>query len=96
MAVVYILYSGDLGRYYTGSCLDLQERLAAHRSKTYNDSFTAKADDWTLFYECSDLGYGQAREIERHIKRMKSRKYIENLGKYPEIMERLKALYGVD
>jgi len=41
-----------------------------------------------------DLTYAQARMIETHIKRMKSRKYIENLMKYPAIAEKLKEKYN--
>jgi putative endonuclease len=32
-------------------------------------------------------------EIEKHIKRMKSRVYIENLKKYPDVINRLKEKY---
>jgi hypothetical protein len=43
---------------------------------------------------CSSLEFlcatfTQARRIENHIKRMKSRKYIMNLKTYPEMMEKL-------
>ena len=37
--------------------------------------------------------FTQALAIEKHIKSMKSRKYLENLKKYPEITEKLKQLY---
>jgi len=35
------------------------------------------------------LDYEQARKIEKQIKRMKSKKYIENLKKYPDIVKKL-------
>jgi putative endonuclease len=35
----------------------------------------------------------QALRIEKHIKNMKSKKYIEDIKKYPEITERLKEKY---
>jgi putative endonuclease len=31
----------------------------------------------------------QAREIEKHLKKMKSRKYLENLKRYPEMLGKL-------
>ena len=89
MAAVYILYSQSIGSYYIGSCLDLQERLLLHKDKTYNTSYTSKADDWELFLKIDDLEYQQARKIEKHIKKMKSRKYIINLAQYPEIIKGL-------
>jgi putative endonuclease len=93
MATVYILYSEKLNKYYTGSCNDLSERLDGHRSKTFKNAFTINSDDWTLYFSCLELDYKQARRIESHIKKMKSKVYIENLVKYPEIIERLKEKY---
>jgi putative endonuclease len=36
-----------------------------------------------------DLEYMQARKIENHIKRMKSKKYIKDLKSYSELSEKL-------
>ena len=93
MAYVYILYSKKLNKYYTGSCLELSERLEQHRNKKIADSFTAKTDDWDVFYQADDLEYKQARKIELHIKKMKSRKYIEDLKNYSELLIKLKEKY---
>ena len=93
MAAVYILFSEKLNRYYVGSCMEISERLFDHKSKKYSDSYTAKADDWELFYYLLDLNYNQARLIESHIKKMKSRTYVENLKKYEDIVRKLKELY---
>lgn len=89
MAFVYVLYSKFLDTYYIGSCVDLEERLNEHLSKKYTNSFTAKADDWSLYFSIADLGYQQARNVEGHIKKMKSKKYIENLKLYKDISETL-------
>ncbi|MFC1223056.1 GIY-YIG nuclease family protein [Pedobacter sp. BG31] len=80
MASVYILFSKKLNRYYISSCLDLSKRLEEHLQGVYTDSFTRKATDWELFFHINDLVYQQARQIELHIKKMKSRTYIENSG----------------
>ena len=90
MASVYILYSKSSNYYYVGSCLNLEERLDNHKTKKYSDSFTTRADDWELFYCIYDVEYKQARNIEQHIKKMKSRTYIDNLRKYQEISIKLK------
>jgi putative endonuclease len=89
MASVYILSTIKLGKYYIGSCCDLKQRLSDHKDRTYKDSFTTTADDWELYFEIGDLEGKNARKIENHIKSMKSKKYIENLKKYPEISQKL-------
>ena len=89
MATVYIIYSNSIDTFYIGSCLNLKQRLEQHRDKTFNDSFTRRASDWKLFLKIDNLDYRQARKIENHIKKMKSRKYINNLKKYPEIIYKL-------
>ncbi len=93
MAYVYILCSQKLNRYYIGSCLDLEKRIAEHQNKSIKNSFTSKSIDWKLFFLIDNLEYKQAREIEGHIKKMKSKKYIEDLKKYPEMCERLIARF---
>jgi putative endonuclease len=89
MATIYILHSKQLDRFYTGSCKDLSYRIGQHFNIEFLKSFTAKADDWTLFFFKDGLEYKQARLIELHIKKMKSKTYIQNLCRYPEIIERL-------
>ena len=93
--ITYILYSNILNRYYTGSTvLELNERLDRHLRDYYGlTKFTHKAKDWTIYYviECESLP--QSRKIEAHIKRMKSKKYIENLKQHPDIAMRLLQKY---
>ena len=95
MPYCYILHSRALNRFYTGSTiLSPEERLKRHLEEYYGKSkFTAKAKDWKIFVaiECSSID--QARKIETHIKNMKSKKYIENLVKYPLITQRLLEQY---
>ncbi|HBH06551.1 MAG TPA: endonuclease [Flavobacteriales bacterium] len=93
MAHVYVLYSKTANRHYIGSCKHLSDRLKLHREKVFSKSFTSVYDDWELVHQIGDLTYSQARQIERHIKRMKSRKYIENLTIYPEITNKLLQRY---
>lgn len=57
---------------------------------------TAKYDDWELFFRIENLEIGVAKKIEAHIKRMKSKIYIQNLTKYPEMVEKLVARYRDD
>jgi putative endonuclease len=93
MASIYIIESKKLNRFYTGSCMDLSYRMDQHINKEFIKSFTAKTDDWELYFFIDDLQYEQSRQIERHIKKMKSKKYIMNLKLHPAIAERLKKKY---
>ena len=93
MATVYILYSPKLDKYYVGSCEDFPHRFQQHLNKSFPKSFSAKSDQWEAYFLMEELGYMQARKIEMHIKKMKSKKYIENLKTFPEMAEKLRSLY---
>jgi putative endonuclease len=68
---------------------DFQFRFEEQLAKVYSE-FTSNSDDWQLFLLIDGLSYYQAREMERHIKKMKSSGYIQNLAKYPEMIAKLK------
>ncbi len=91
---VYILYSDSRKCFYVGTTDDIEKRLAEHNIKKYgNKSFTAKGRPWKLFHQIHGLESQQAYDIECHIKKMKSKKYIENLKKFPELEEKLKTRF---
>jgi putative endonuclease len=94
MATVYILYSESIDLFYVGSCLNFTTRLTQHNKGIFDTSFTHRAKDWTVFFVIEDLDYQMARNIEKHIKAMKSRTYYLNLKKYPEISEKLILKYS--
>ena len=91
----YILHSKKLDRFYTGvTTLQLEERLENHIQKRYGRlNFTQKAEDWTLFWSLECISFKQARNIELHIKKIKSKIYNQNLVKYPEIGAKLLKKY---
>ena len=93
---VYILHSRTLERFYIGlTSLPLEERLQNHISKKYSSlNFTQKAEDWVLFFSIPCETLSQARMIELHIKKMKSKIYIQNLMTYPSISEKLIEKYS--
>jgi putative endonuclease len=94
MASVYILYSHSKDRYYTGFTTDsVAVRLERHNNDYYEDKSTADGKPWMLYLEIPCEHIQQARNIEMHFKSMKSRKYIENLKKYPEMIEKLKTKF---
>ena len=93
MAYVYILYSNSIDNYYIGSCKDMECRLEQHANNHFKTGFTKRAKDWNIFFLLENLNQQQARDIEKHIKKMKSRTYIQNLKKYPEISKKLMLKY---
>jgi putative endonuclease len=87
--IVYILYSKKLNKNYIGFTENLNQRLDFHLNDEQSRKFTHKADDWELIFsiECESKSQGLA--IEKHIKSMKSKIYIENLLRYPEMKLKL-------
>jgi len=89
---VYIIHSETLNRFYIGQTADIKQRLGFHQSSE-SRKFTAKANDWILFFIIECKTKPQALAIETHIKKMKSSTYIKNLKLYPEITVRLLEKY---
>jgi putative endonuclease len=89
MYCVYIIHSKSLDKYYLGETKDIEERLEQDNSGFYNSAFTGKAKDWSLYFYLECNSRTQARKIEAHIKNMKSKKYIQDLKKYPDIALKL-------
>ena len=89
MHFVYIIYSPEKDTFYIGETSNTELRLEWHNSAKFKNAHTKIANDWEIFHliECVDIL--QARKIERHIKNMKSKTYILNLKKHPEISEKL-------
>ncbi len=73
----YILYSKSWNRYYIGSTNNLTRRLTEHNSGQTKSTRNGKP--WRLAFLKIFKTYSQARNFEIKIKRMKSRKFIEDL-----------------
>jgi putative endonuclease len=74
---MYILFSEKLNKYYVGACIDIERRLYEHRIG--HSKFTALGVPWVLKYTESFETLPEAKKRELYIKKMKSRKYIEDL-----------------
>ncbi|MCF7861585.1 GIY-YIG nuclease family protein [Candidatus Woesearchaeota archaeon] len=73
----YILYSKTKNRYYIGSCSDLSLRLQRH-----NEGWTRSTKagiPWKIVHFEPYNTKSEALKREYYIKRMKSRKFIEDL-----------------
>lgn len=91
MAFVYILHSKTADLFYVGSTTITPEiRRLRHLNQYYGKrKFTAKYNDWELYFWFTCDSIHQAKKVEQHIKRMKSKKYIRNVKRYPEIHQKL-------
>ena len=73
------------------TCENLEDRIKKHNNWSYGSHrYTAVSNDWRLFLPIDAEEYSQAIRMERKIKSMKSRKYIENLKRYPDLIEKIK------
>jgi putative endonuclease len=72
---------------------NVEDRLKKHNLNYYGSKYTSKANDWMVFISIRCETSNQALKIEKHIKSMKSKTYIENLKKYPEIIQKLFVKY---
>ena len=93
MHTVYIIFSEKLNRFYIGYSSDLEVRFDFHLNDEQTRKYTYKAEDWKLFFKIECTSKQQALSIEKHIKKMKSKTYIDNLLKYPEIAQKLLEKY---
>ncbi|MBK7763998.1 MAG: GIY-YIG nuclease family protein [Bacteroidetes bacterium] len=94
MIACYILFSPSKNLFYTGFVQDsFEERLKKHNEGFYEKTFTSITNDWELFLliDCNTIH--EAICIEKHIKKMKSKIYIINLKKYPEMILKLKGKF---
>ena len=95
MASVYILKSVTRDKFYIGFTTDPPLlRLERHNTDYYQDKYSSFYKPWELFWTLLCENNEQARAIELHIKKMKSKKYNENLVKYPEIGQKLLEKYS--
>ena len=77
MFYLYILLSTTSNNYYVGYSNDPRRRVLEHNTKPFN-TYTSKHRPWRLVaaFECGS-DEKKAIEIERFIKKQKSRKLIE-------------------
>jgi putative endonuclease len=91
MCFCYILFSPSIDKFYIGSTThSVESRIAKHNTAFYpGNHFTHQTSDWELYLAIPCINSIMAKRIENHIKRMKSKKYIRDLKRYPELIEKL-------
>jgi putative endonuclease len=87
-AVVYILYSEKLDKFYVGKSENFRQRLIIHNSDE-NEKWSKAGRPWAEYLVIKCVNFKQAGKIERYIKAQKSRKYIVQLKEKPSVVENL-------
>ncbi|WP_366185184.1 GIY-YIG nuclease family protein [Flavobacterium ovatum] len=64
----------------------LSERIEKHNHHSYDNSYTKIASDWNLVLEFNCTNRHEALFLERFIKKMKSKKFIEKIILNPNIL----------
>jgi putative endonuclease len=67
--------------------------LEFHLNPSEGKKFTSKAEDWLLYFMIECETKKQALAIEQHIKKIKSKIYIENSLRYPDVTIKLLEKY---
>ena len=71
---IYILHSISANKYYVGSSEDPQRRLFFHN--TIEKGFTSRYRPWTLAFTKSFPTKAEAQQMERKIKKWKSKSIL--------------------
>jgi predicted GIY-YIG superfamily endonuclease len=76
MVTVYILYSEQTDRYYTGITKNLRTRLQKHPSGQNRSS--SYASDWKVIWLQETASYDAARDLEARIKARGAARFLES------------------
>jgi putative endonuclease len=87
MHFVYVIYSEQANKYYVGETDNIELRLSKHNNHSYQDSFTKIAEDWKVVLLFNCVSREQAIRLEKFIKKMKSKVFIQKVIINPSILE---------
>jgi putative endonuclease len=94
MFYVYVIQSKRDQSFYIGRTSNLEERIQYHNTPDLNVGNTKSKIPWEYFFVLEVNNSKLGGKIENHIKKMKSKKYIQDLKKYPEIAQKLIKKYS--
>ena len=91
MFFIYIIFSEKLNRFYIGTTDDVERRILEHNNRTYTDAYTSKGVPWVLKlrFECESSE--KAYALEKFIKKMKSKVFINKIINDSSILEDIHA-----
>ncbi|SEA72502.1 GIY-YIG nuclease family protein [Psychroflexus halocasei] len=86
MHFLYIIYSQNIDKFYIGETTDVNHRIELHNRHAFKNAYSKAADDWILKLKFQCENRKNAVFLEKFIKRMKSRKFINKVIEKPEIL----------
>ena len=89
MTTLYFLYSKKKDTYYVGETQNLDLRLSQHNTHTFTKGFTKAAVDWEVVLTYQHSSRTTVLKLERFIKKMKRKVFIQKLIQNPELIEKL-------
>jgi len=92
---VYILHSPSSGRYYVGQTQDLETRLLYHNELAENN-YSSKHRPWRLVLDLPVPSRSAAMQMEKYIKKRKSRIYVQRLIEDEQARRQLLVRFGLD
>src|SRR5690554_7623462 len=69
-----------------GETPDVENRLIQHNTHYFKTNFSKSANDWKLLLKYPCENRKESLFLERFLKRMKSRKFLQKVIAYPEIL----------
>jgi putative endonuclease len=78
MYTVYILFSKNSLKYYTGQTDNLENRLCRHNSGLSLSTKSAKP--WNLIYQIKFSTHSEAMLLEQKIKKRGAKRYLEDIS----------------
>lgn len=94
MHYVYILYSRQYDKYYVGQTPDLATRLLFH-NEISEKSWTSKYRPWELARTIEVPDRSMAMQVERYIKRRKSKRFVTALVHDEAALVQLRERFGL-
>jgi putative endonuclease len=92
MHFVYIIHSPRFDKYYVGETSMVQGRIEQHITGKYKSASTFFTNDWELHLEIELDSRTEALVIEKYIKSMKSKKFIQRLVTEKEFLIQFKTV----
>ena len=86
MHFLYILYSISINKYYVGETPDVSIRIKQHNLHYFSKSLTKAASDWKVALSLECASKEEAVYLEKFVKKMKSRHFIEKVIANHEIL----------
>ena len=78
MYSVYAIYNMQHGKIYIGQTENLQSRLALHKEKIFQNSYTSRFDgEWILIYSEHVTTRSEALKREKQLKSYRGREFIK-------------------